>query len=101
MFIYNITTKVDHAVLEDWLQWQKEIHIPEIMNTGLFSEHRFYQLLEHDEEEGKTFVTQFLARTRNDYDQYLSAFAPGLKKKALEKWGDHVISFRTLLQNVQ
>lgn len=101
MFIYNVTTKVDHTILVNWLEWQKQIHIPEIMATGLFYEHRFYQLLEHDEEEGKTFVTQFLADSRNDYDKYLEYFAPELRKKAIEKWGGHVISFRTLLQNVE
>jgi hypothetical protein len=101
MFIYNITTKVDHAILNEWLQWQKEIHIPEIMSTGLFHEHRFFQLLEHDEEEGKTFVIQFVTSTKINYDKYLHDFAPQLQNKSLAKWGGRVISFRTLLQNVQ
>jgi len=101
MFIYNITTKVDHSVLEPWIHWQKEIHIPEIMATGFFSEHRFYKLLEHDDEVGAVFVTQFLAVTRNDYDSYILQCATGLRKKAFEKWGDRIVSFRTLLQNVQ
>ena len=101
MFIYNITSKVDHTILNEWLQWQKEIHIPEIMATGLFYEHRFYQLLEHDDEEGKTFVTQYLAKTKEDYDKYLQHFAPLLREKSFQKWGDQVIGFRSLLQNVQ
>lgn len=101
MFIYNITTKVDHAILSEWLQWQKNVHIPDIMSTGLFREHHFFQLLEHEEEEGKTFVIQFITSTRINYDKYLTDFAPQLRKKSLEKWGDKVISFRTLLQNVQ
>ena len=36
MFIYNITIKVDNRYADEWIQWQKEIHIPEIMGTGLF-----------------------------------------------------------------
>lgn len=100
MFIFNITTKVEHAILEDWIQWQKEIYIPEIMATGLFYEHRFYQLLEHDEEEGKTFVTQFLSESRTAYEKFLQSFAPEFRKKALDKWGDQIISFRSLLQNI-
>lgn len=101
MFIYNITTKVDHSVCNEWKQWQKDIHIPEIMRSGLFYEHRFYQLLEHEDEEGQTFVTQFLTNTKSDYDKYLLEFAPDLRKKSQEKWGDTVISFRSLLKNVQ
>lgn len=101
MLIYNITTKVDYAIIDEWLLWQKEIHIPEIMAIGLFVEHRFYQLLEHDDAEGKIFITQFVARSKSDYDLYLQQFAPMLRQKALDKWTDKVVSFRTLLQNVQ
>ena len=101
MLIYNITTKVDHDISEEWLRWQKEIHIPEIMATGFFSEHRFYKLLEHDDESGTIFVTQFYSHSRTNYDRYILQNAPQLRKQALDKWGDKIISFRTLLQNVQ
>ena len=101
MFIYNITTKVDHTILNEWIQWQKEIQIPAIMATGLFAENKFYQLLGHDDEGGKNFVIQFVANNRADYDTYAEQFAPQLQKKTLAKWGDKTASFRTLLQNVQ
>lgn len=101
MFIYNITIKVDHEILNDWIQWQREVHIPEMIATGCFSDHRFYELLEHEEEDGKTFVIQFFSNTRSDYEKYLTEFAPALRKKSLDKWNGHAIAFRTLLQNVQ
>jgi len=42
MFVYNITIKVDNNIEEEWLRWQKEIHIPEILSTGFFYDHRFF-----------------------------------------------------------
>jgi hypothetical protein len=101
MFIYNITIKVENEILKEWMQWQKEIHIPEMIATGCFYDHRFYKLLEHEEEDGKTFVIQFYANFKNEYDNYVENFAEQLRQKSREKWKDHVISFRTLLQNVQ
>ena len=101
MIIYNITFKVDHESVESWMEWQKQIHIPEVIATGCFYDHRFYELLEHEEEDGKTFVIQFYANSKNDYDHYLKNFAPEMKQKSAAKWNDHVISFRTLLQHVQ
>ena len=86
---------------QDWVQWQKQIHIPEVMATGLFYAHRFYELLEQDDPEGKTFVSQFLTDSKINYNQYLEQFAPQLQKKSLAKWGDHVIAFRSLLQNLE
>ena len=101
MFIYNVTTKVDHDIVTEWLQWQKEIHIPEIMRTGFFTDHKFYKLLEHDDEAGCVFVTQYLADSRNNYELYISRAAAGLRKKAADKWGEKVVSFRTMLQTVE
>jgi len=101
MFIYNITVKVENEILNEWMQWQKEIHIPEVIATECFYDHRFYKLLEHEEEDGKTFVIQFYANSKNEYDNYVENFAEQLRQKSLGKWKDHVISFSTLLQNVQ
>jgi hypothetical protein len=101
MFIYNITTKVDHQIINDWMKWQREIHIPEIMATGCFYDHRFYELLEHEEEDGRTFVIQFLAKTKSDYEKYIEEYASELRQKSFEKWNYQTVSFRTLLQNVQ
>jgi hypothetical protein len=100
LFIYNITVKVDTAIAKEWLQWQKEIHIPEIMETGLFHEYRFYELIDHDEADGKTYVLQCLTSERDNYDKYLKLFAPLLRQKAFQKWGNRFIGFRTLLKEV-
>ncbi len=92
---------MDHSIVEDWVLWEKEIHIPEIMGTGLFRDYKFYQLLEHDDEGGQNFVIQFFADSRDDCDTFLVEFASQLQKQNLAKWGDKTGSFQTLLQNVQ
>lgn len=101
MFVYNITSKVEHTILTDWLQWQKEIHIPAILDTGCFYEHRFYELLEHREDDGRTFVLQFLATSKSDYNRYIEIYAPSLRKKSIVKWKEQVFSFTTLMVNVE
>lgn len=59
MFIYNITNKVDYSILDEWIKWQPDEHIPEIMSTNLFTDFKFYQLLEQDESDGVTYVIQY------------------------------------------
>ncbi len=100
MFVYNITMKVDNTIEEEWILWQKEIHIPEILSTGFFYEHRFYKLLEQDEGEGKTYVIQYFAMEKKDYEEYIHHHAPVLRERAFLKWGDQVTAFRTLLKAV-
>lgn len=101
MFIYNISIKVSHAILKEWLQWQKEEHIPEIMSTKLFTDFRFYRLLEQDETQGVTYVIQYLADTKMNYDLYSRDYAAKVKEKAFLKWGSSVIGFQTLMEAVQ
>ena len=101
MFIYNITFKVDHAILEEWINWQKEEHIPEIMATRFFNDYKFFRLLDQDESEGPTYIVQYFTDAKENYDQYIHQFAPMLREKAIIKWGDKIISFRSLLQSVQ
>ena len=41
MIIYNVTCNVENEILQEWLQWMLEIHIPDVMQTGFFLEANF------------------------------------------------------------
>lgn len=100
MLIYNITTKVEHSIAHQWVQWMKAEHIPAIMNTGKFVRSNFSRLLDVDETDGVTYVTQFFAEEKEHYDQYIRQYSGGLRKEAMDKWGANFISFRSLMEEV-
>ncbi|MCW3087685.1 MAG: hypothetical protein JWQ78_1071 [Sediminibacterium sp.] len=100
MLIYNITTQITWPIHEAWVKWMQEEHIPEVMESGCFATVRFVRLLETDETEGPTYAVQFQADSRTEYDEYLAQYAPGLRKEAMEKWGNQFISFRSLMEVV-
>ena len=100
MYIYNITTKVDNGIADVWTLWQKQTHIPETMITGFFYDYRFYELLEQDEDDLKTFVIQYFARELKDCKEYIREYLPLLTEIAFDKWGNQFISFRTLLKSL-
>ena len=100
MIIYNITIQVNKEIHDEWLQWQIDMHIPEIMATGCFLKYQMLILLEVDDTEGPTYALQFYANNRADYDRYIEQFAPFLRKSATQKWGNQFTAFRTLLQVV-
>ena len=100
MFIYNITIKVDNEIVQQWLQWQREVHIPEIMATNLFDDNKIFKLLEHDDNNSSTYVLQYFTETKENYNSYINEYAPALREKALERWGNNFIAFRTLMQIV-
>ncbi len=100
MIVYNITVKIEAGIEAEWLQWQKEEHIPEIMATGLFSEYKFFKLLDVDDTDGPTFVVQYFAPSRTEYDRYISEHAPALRQRAHAVWGNRFVAFRTIMEVV-
>lgn len=100
MFVLNITTNISSSIKEEWLQWHQEFFINEMLDTRLISGYQFYELLEV-EDQGSTYVTQFNFNTLDEYSNYLAKHQKRLAEVTFSKWGDQIISFRTLLKSVQ
>jgi hypothetical protein len=100
MLVYNITIKVHHTIANEWLVWQMEEHIPDVMASCQFKAYSFYKLLEQDEQEGPTYVVQYFAESKEQYMCYINQYADLLRKKAIDKWGDKFIAFRTIMESV-
>jgi hypothetical protein len=101
MYIYNVTVNVDESIHNDWLSWMKNEHIPNVMATGRFIEHRFLKLLSVQEDEtGSTYAIQYLAETLGQIESYLQTEAPSLQKKHIDRYQTRVMAFRTVLEEV-
>lgn len=100
MIIYNVTLKLAHEIVDEWVAWMKETHMPELMQTGLFTENRLYRLLEQDEEDGVTYIAQYYCSSMNEYRQYIAQHAPAMREKGLNKFGNKFIAFRTVMEAV-
>ncbi|REE05901.1 DUF4286 family protein [Marinoscillum furvescens] len=101
MILYNVTVSVAPQVEQDWLTWMKDVHIPEVMRTGCFAEHKFLRLLnESPEAEGSTYAVQYFAPGKAELDTYLADHAPALRQKHLERYQDKALAFRTLLEEI-
>lgn len=99
MILYNVTISIDAAVEEEWLQWMKEIHIPDVMNTGFFIDNKICRI--HAEEEGgKSYSIQYLAKSWNEYNQYQDQFALKLQQEHTLKFSGKFAAFRTILEVV-
>ncbi len=100
MLIYNVTVGVDKGIEQEWLVWMREIHIPDVLRTGMFTGHRMYKVLTTEDEETVSYAIQYSATSINEIDRYLEEFAPALREDGKKKFGDQQVSFRTLLQEV-
>ena len=100
MIIYNVTIKVEPGIATEWLNWLQQEHIPEVIDTGCFTRATVLKILEVDETDGPTFAIQYFAESKALYNQYIEKFAPLMREKSFEKWGNRFIAFRSVMQVV-
>lgn len=95
--MYNITCSVDKEVHEEWLDWMMFTHIPDVMRTGLFMDNRICRIHEY-EENGITYAIQYTAKCQADLEHYQRDYAPALQKQHVDRYGEKVVAFRTVLE---
>ncbi len=100
MIVYNVTLRVDEEVHDDWTKWMRAIHIPDVMKTGLFESYRMSRLLTAEEGDAPTYSIQYTLLDMNRLTTYQNQFATNLQRDHLERYGDRVLAFRTLMQVV-
>jgi hypothetical protein len=99
MIVYNVTCNLHPNLADEWLSWMKEEHIPEVMQSGCFTECKILKLLtEANDNDGVNYAIQYTAPSIESYNQYKEQFAPLLQAKTKEKHGDSVLAYRSLLE---
>ncbi len=97
MIIYNVTVKVDHDVAEDWLDWMRNTHIPDVLATGLFTDHRICRVVQ-DDPDGMTYAIQYFCESMKNLQQYAAQHAKRLQDDHTERYKDKYVAFRTVME---
>ena len=92
MIVYNVTFSVDREIAEEWLAWMKEKHIPSV--SELFESCKILKVLSHDDDRTLSFAVQYLSKSLEDIQKY------SLNDDIEKRYGDRVLSFPTLLEEV-
>ena len=100
MIIYNVTINIDDTVHDDWLEWMKSEHIPQVLATGKFEKATLSQVLIEEEMGGRTYSIQYRCFSREALDAYYKEDADDLRTEGLKKFADKMLAFRTELQIV-
>tara|TARA_R110000751_G_scaffold227872_3_gene329658 strand:+ start:232 stop:558 length:327 start_codon:yes stop_codon:yes gene_type:complete len=100
MIIYNITVNIDDSVHDEWLEWIKTEHIPQVLGTGKFEKATFSQVLVEEDMGGKTYSIQFRSYSREALNAYYKEDADRFSQEGLKKFADKMLTFKTELQIV-
>lgn len=100
MVLYNVTINIDDDVHEDWLDWMKQKHIPDVINTGMFRGHYMFRIVSNPDSEGWTYCIQYFLNSMQDLEQYQNEYAPELQQAHNDKFEGKFVAHRTIMKEV-
>lgn len=99
MIIYNVTLSINPSLETSVIQWLKEEHIPEVLDTGLFLEYHIFKVIEDPtDRKHNSYAVQYTLESWAHFNTYTLEHADRLRDKTKEKFGDNVLAFRTFLE---
>lgn len=97
MIIYNVTVNLHDSVHEDWLIWNKEIYIPQMIAKGGFERARMVKVIAEQNSEN-TYSIQFEAANQEILNQFKKNHSHDFDALALNKYGELMLTFKTELE---
>lgn len=99
MIIYNVTTIIEDDVHEEYVQYMKNVHIPEVMATGKFYSSNLLRLTE-PVNDGITYCAQYITDDTTKLADYRENYSPKLQQDIQQKFANKFVSFRSVLEKV-
>ncbi|MNK22677.1 hypothetical protein D3C87_409580 [compost metagenome] len=99
MLLFNVTVIVEEASAAEWLEWMKEVHIPQVMETESFVSHRLLKIVDSPNE-GISYCVQFIAENDTKYQSFLSSHEKQFIAEIYAKFPNKLVVFSTLMEFV-
>lgn len=98
MYIYNVTTNIEASAHQQWLKWMNEVHIPDVLATGKFTNAKLCRVLVEEEMGSVTYSVQFTVRDKELLEKYYIEDADRLRQDVSRLFAGKFVSFRTELE---
>ncbi|QED38668.1 DUF4286 family protein [Antarcticibacterium arcticum] len=99
MYIYNVTINIQEDVHDEWVNWMKREHIPDMLKTDKFTKALMTRVLVEEQMGGMTYSIQYTLESKEMLDRYYKENAAELRAKSTPFAGKFV-AFRTELEVV-
>ena len=100
MLLYNETIGIDKEIENEWLNWMKNIYMPLMMSTGLFTDSKIYRVLHDNDDNSVSYSVQYFSNSIENVQLYLDLYAPKIADEFRKIFPDKHVIFRTLLEQV-
>jgi hypothetical protein len=96
MYIYNITFNVEKEIEQEWLEYIKNIFIPEMLKSGLLHSALTSKIMV-DETQGNSYSIQFTTENQSDLKKFIEKELYPVLNKLHLKFSPKMVYFSTEL----
>jgi len=101
MVLYVVNVSVKKEMQEEWLEWMKQVHIPNVINTGYFNKADIYTIiLPAKGGDEISFSVQYQSESYEKFMSYTVKEAKRLQKEHKEKFGDRITVERIVFEKI-
>lgn len=100
MITYSVTVSVASDIKDEWIEYMKNEHIPDVMKTECFTGFKFSRVIGTSEEKENSYNIQYFCNSMKDMHKYQVNHALQLQKHHVAKYGEKALAFRTLLEDI-
>ena len=86
---YEVTMDVDSSIAEEWVEYMRSEHIPEVMQTGVFISCQFLRIIEPTKEGLECFRITYEAKSLSAIQDYRAELSPELQRKHNARYGEY------------
>ena len=97
MIIYNVTANVSDNIVEEWLIWMKEDHIPRVLQTNLFISASINRIVSNSDS-GTTYAIAYKLESLAILQKYETQYAPKFRDEYNSKFPTNAPTFRTIME---
>ncbi len=101
MYIYNVTINIDESIHDKWLNWMKDIHIPEMLKTGKFNKALMSQVMVNEEMGGVTYSVQYTCDSKENLEKYYLEDAQKMREEGHKLFKNKFGAFRTEMKVIK
>lgn len=93
--VYAVTIRIDQPLTEEWLEWMRTVHVPEVLGTGCFRRCTIQR--EPAPDGGRiAFVFEYLAANPESVDRYQREHAPALRQAHSDRYAGRFEASRVI-----
>lgn len=97
MIIYSVRLLAYANIEVELIDWLQNEHIPEMLETDLFSSGQLHRVIDHSSE-NRTLVVHYICESIKDYEKYIANHSAVMRQKGIDKFGGKISAIRELLE---